>query len=333
MTIKIAIIDFLNQDIGLSILFPEADYFILEEEFDRTSLNIKHNILPIVHKKHVDVFEFVNSDKYNTVFIIAPLYDALKTFNNKEKSYCEKTYQKFQKTIEFITQNTFSNIHFFDNYDYDYDPNILFDTDFIKNNQIRIFKRYYNSEKIYKENVHPFPYIIFGHRCNIDMLNDYIENGTDYRKETRIFFAGNEVVHIDPIYEIVRNRRDILHRIKNNMAIYNPGHLPYDRFLQEMRSSKYSLDLLGVGDPNIRTYEILSSGSLRLGQRSNLKWTFTECFAEETIFDDENDLLRKISNLENTPGLYETCLKKQNSIVKQYMNKQALRSYIMNHLH
>ena len=46
----IAIIDFQNQDIGLKILYPDADYYILEEQWDRTKLNSKYNISPIIHK-------------------------------------------------------------------------------------------------------------------------------------------------------------------------------------------------------------------------------------------------------------------------------------------
>jgi hypothetical protein len=98
--------------------------------------------------------------------------------------------------------------------------------------------------------------------------------------------------------------------------------------MNEMINSKYSLDLLGVGDPNIRTFEILCSGSLRIGERTNLKWTFDDEFYEETIFDDANDLLYKIIRLENDPELYKKCLDKQNEIVRKYMNLDYLKKYI-----
>jgi len=58
---SIAIIDFKNQDMGLKMVFTEADYFILEEEFDRTIINNKYNIQPIIHnyivycKEHKDI--------------------------------------------------------------------------------------------------------------------------------------------------------------------------------------------------------------------------------------------------------------------------------------
>ena len=107
-----------------------------------------------------------------------------------------------------------------------------------------------------------------------------------------------------------------------------PGYLYHDDYMNEMIISKYSLDLLGVGDPNIRTFEILSSGSLRLGEKSNLKWTFEEEFCEETIFEDENDLLTKLLKLENYPELYKKCINKQNEIVEKYMNSNILKEYI-----
>ena len=100
-----------------------------------------------------------------------------------------------------------------------------------------------------------------------------------------------------------------------------------------MKNSKYSLDLLGCGDPNIRTFEILSSGSLRLSQRSNIKWTFDEEFCEETIFDNENDLLEKLIRLESNIDLYKKCIDKQNYIVRTCMNKNSIKKYIYYILH
>lgn len=333
MTNKIAIIDFLNQDMGLKILFPEADYFILEEEFDRTKLYFKYNISPIVHNKDVNVYEFITSDNYDTLLIIGPLYDALKKYNNLPKSYSLITYQKLMDVLAFINKNNFKNVCFFDNYDYDYDPNIVIEQDNILTKNVKVFKRYYNKNKPYKINVNPFPYITFGHECNLDILNNFEKNiGSLNNKIPRIFFAGSPVVHIDETYGIVRNRKEILLKIMGKINLYIPGYLPNDAFIAEMKNSKYSLDLLGVGDPNTRTYEILSCGSLILGQRSNLKWDFEEEFCEETIFDNENDLLEKLIRLENEEGLYEKCLEQQNKIVRTYMNMYSLRKYIIDRL-
>jgi hypothetical protein len=319
---KTAIIDIKNQDVGLKVLIPEADYFILEEEFDRTRLNTKYNITPIIHNKHVNTYEYITNNKYDNLFVIATTYGCL-IQNNEKSNY-------LSMLIDLINSNKFKNICFFDNSDYDYDPNIFFDTEFIKENSIKFFKRYYNKEKIYSTNVYPFPYITFGHRCNIENVSDlFYKNINMDEKICRIFFSGTPLVHIDTEYGVMRNRRDMLINIQSLLNIHNPGQLPHELFMNEMENSKYSLDLLGVGDPNTRTFEILCSGSLKIGQRSNLKWTFDDEFCEETIFDNANDLLEKIKNLENYPELYKKCIDKQNEIVRKYMNVDVLRNYII----
>jgi len=334
MVEKTAIIDMKNQDIGLKILFPEADYFILEEEFDRTRLNTKYNITPIIHNKPVNAFEYITNNKYDDLFIIIPLYNSLERYNNKINSFFNKTTQNYLlEIINLIKSNNFKNICFFDNFDYDYDPNILFDAEFIKEKCIKFCKRYYNKEKTYNKNVYPFPYITFGHQCNIEMITDlFYKNKSELEKICRIFFSGSPLIHIDNEYGLIRNRREMIISIQKILNIYSPGQLPHELFMNEMKISKYSLDLLGVGDPNTRTFEILYSGSLRIGQRSNLKWTFDDEFYEETIFDNANDLLEKIIKLENDPELYKKCIDKQNEIVRKYMNLDYLKKYIESYL-
>jgi len=101
--------------------------------------------------------------------------------------------------------------------------------------------------------------------------------------------------------------------MRTKVNLYTPGYLENDKFIMEIKQSKYWLHILGVGDPDTRTFEILASGSLRIAQKSNLKWTF-----------------EKIVRLENEPGLYEKCLQHQNEIIKTYMNLNILKKYIIN---
>lgn len=326
----IAIIDFQNQDIGLKILYPEADYYILEEQWDRTKLNSKYKISPIIHKKHLDVYQTVTSKKYDTLFVIAPLYDVVQNYNGKKNVdfFRENTFHKLQETIPFIKNNNFSTICFFDNSDYDCDPNIAFsDLNFVKSHNIRFFKRYYNKDKQYESNVSPFPYIIFGHNCMIDLVTD--RSGKDVvEKIPRVFFSGGLFHHIDNVYDVDRNRIGLYRKLNDKIQIHNPGQLPHEKYMIEMASSKYCLDLLGAGDPNVRTFEIMSVGSLRMGQHSNLEWPFPDEFSKETIFKDENDFIEKITRLERNPELYRMCLEKQNEIVEKYMNLEYMRKYI-----
>jgi hypothetical protein len=330
----IAIIDFKNQDIGLKILFPEADYFILEEEFDRTRLNEKHNINTIIHSKTCDVYNYITDKKYNILFIISPIYGALNEYNNFKKDVDENTKNKFANIMNLIQNNNFTSVCIFDNYDYDYDPNILslMHDDYkniIINKNIIFFKRYCNKYKSYKPNVFPFPYITFGYIPILDILLDKYSEKNNNDKINRIFFCGSLFNHNDPIYGITRNKRDIIIKIMQKLNINLQHNLPHSIMMEEMCKSKYCLDVLGVGDPNTRTFEILSSGSLKIGQRTNLKWNFDDNFCEETFFNDENDLYAKIIFLENNPDIYEKCLLKQNEIVNKYMNKNYLRNYIM----
>jgi hypothetical protein len=328
----IAIIDFRFHDIGLKILFPDADYFILIKEFERTDLNLRYNVNPILHSESNNIFSTISNGSYDTLFVIAPLIDGMKIYNEQEKPFVEATHLHTLNLISLIKQKKFRHICVFDNYDYDYDPNIIFSEDpsFVKENNIIFFKRNYCEGKQYQANVFSFPYLIFGYQCNIDMLgnhSNYNQNGMS--KIPRLFFSGTLFRHEDSIYNIIRDRRNFYGKLISKNKIYNPGQLPHDVFMRELASSKYCLDLLGVGDPNIRTFEILSVGSLRIGQRSNLKWPFSEDFCAETIFDDENDLCEKIKTLESNPELYNTCLQKQNYIVDKYMNANYLRSYLL----
>lgn len=323
----IAIVDFYNQDIGLKILFPEADYFVLEKEFERAKLNLKYNI------KQLEKTDCLNSQTYKTIFIIAPLYDATDIFINKKKPafFVEKTKKKLLDMVSLIKGNAFSRVCFFDNYDYDYDPNLIFSDDltFVADHEIIFFKRNYSKYKEYKPNVFPFPYIMFGPQCNIDMVSNRIRVDPVAKKIPRLFFSGTLLNHVDYFYNIFRNRNSFYSKlcVKNNIC--NPGHLPHEEFIKELSSSKYCLDLLGVGDPNIRTFEILAVGSLRIGQRSDLKWPFPEEFRAETIFENDNDLYLKIKTLESNTKLYLDCLQKQNEIVDNFMNTTYLRQYIL----
>jgi hypothetical protein len=261
MTNRIAIIDFLNQDVGLKILFPEADYFILQEEFDRTQIYSKYDIKPKVHNKDVNVYQHITSDKYDIVFIIAALYNSINIYNNNKNTAFQSHIDEKLKNIKtLINKNKFDKVCFFDNYDYDYDPNIIFHNSVCNN--IYFFKRYYNKEKIYSTNVFPFPYIIFGHQCNIDMITDGFNKGMELEKISRIFFSGNLMNHTDDTYGVYRNRIDIMNKIVKKVNIYNPGRMDHNTFIKMLSTSKYCLDLLGVGDPNIRTFEILSCKSL-----------------------------------------------------------------------
>lgn len=321
---KIAIIDSVNQDIGLKLLFPEATYYI--NNFEDCTINSRIHSYNYYNFRPKTDFSDINDSNYEYLFIVLACYNIIHTTHY----YQENIKNIFDKIINIINNNNFKFVGLFDNYDFDYDPN-----DFINNKKInKFFKRNYNKNKSYKENVVPFPFIMFGEKSLIEKCDTELVNEIEYFKEknNRIFFTGSLFSNNDYYYNMNRDRRRIYNKIKN--VIYNPGNLNYSSFINTIRNSKYSLDLLGVGDPNKRTFEILLSGSLMISEYNDLLWPFdnNESFSKETIFKDENEFYNIINNLSKDNDLYLKCLKNQYTIVKKYFNKEWLRNYILSRI-
>jgi hypothetical protein len=307
---RIAIIDLIHQDIGLKILFPEADYYIIYDDLDKSQSLKKYNI-----QKRYDI-ENINDINYDYLFIIIALYDAIPGSD----FYKQNIEIGFQKILEIIDKNNFKKVFLFDNYDYDYDPN-----EYLQNRKIDLyFKRNYNKKKRYNSNVIPFSFIMFGQYSMIELMDN--KRMSNNNPENRLFFSGTLFNHIDDKLKYYRNRRILYEKIK--YFIYNPGQLNFHDYMNTINNSKYCLDLNGVGDPNKRTFEILSQGSLRIAEYNDLQWCFGEDFCEETIFHDENDLRNKIELLITNNELYNKCLSRQNELISKYFNVEWIRNYI-----
>jgi hypothetical protein len=317
---KIAIIDCVNQDIGLKILFPEATYYIHNSEDCTINSRIisykKYDFIPKTD------WSDINDVNYDYIFIVLASYNILST-----TPYYEKNIKNiFDKITIVINNNNFKFVVLFDNFDFDYDPN-----DFINNSKINVFfKRNYNTTKTYKDNVIPFPFIMFGDKSLIEKCDTELLSESEYFKEknNRIFFTGALFTDKDYYYNMNRDRLCIYNKIKS--LIYNPDNLNYSDFINTIRDSKYSLDLLGVGDPNKRTFEILLSGSLMISEYNDLLWPFdnNESFSKETIFKNDAEFFYIINELSKDNELYLKCLRNQHDIVKKYFNKEWLRDYI-----
>lgn len=313
---RIAVLDIKNQDIGLNILFPEADYYTIYDELNK-DLNLrKYNI-----NKSYNI-DNITDNNYDYLFIIISFLNIIENHDN------DKDFKNgFNKALEIIDKNNFKKVIVFDNYDYDYDPN-----DFIKNNKIDYyFKRNYSKTKIYKRNVIPFSFIMFGQYSIVETIDNCRNLAIESPNfKNRVFFSGTLLDHKDNEMKVYRNRNIIFNQIKNNVTY--ASNLDYYLYLDIINTSKYSLDLNGVGDPNKRTFEILAQGSLRLGEYNDFKWCFNEEFAEETIFKTGEEFERKLFNLENDPDLYNKCLNRQYELFNKYFNKEWIRSYIENYL-
>jgi hypothetical protein len=259
----------------------------------------------------------INDSNYDYLFIIISLYDA----KIGTRFFKQNIYDILQYEIEIINNNNFKKVFIFDNYDYDYDPNTI-----IKNSKISLFfKRNYNRTKIYNQNVVPFPFIMFGDVSIIEKIDNTDLSCTT--KILRIFFTGTLFNHEDHELKYYRNRAEIYHQIQH--YIYNPGNLYYSSFLKELNQSAFSLDLNGVGDPNKRTFEILSQGSLRISEYNDLKWPFPEEFSKETIFTDADDFRNKMNDLINNNNLYTECINNQLNIYNKYFNIKWIKEYIL----
>lgn len=313
---RIAVLDIKNQDIGLNILFPEADYYTIYDELNK-DLNLrKYNI-----NKSYNI-DNITDDNYDYLFIIISFLNIIENHDN------DKDFKNgFNKALDIIDKNNFKKVIVFDNYDYDYDPN-----DFIKNNKIDYyFKRNYSKTKKYKRNVIPFSFIMFGQYSIVETIDNCRNLAIESPNfKNRVFFSGTLLDHKDNEMKVYRNRNIIFNQIKNNVTY--ASNLDYYLYLDIINTSKYSLDLNGVGDPNKRTFEILAQGSLRLGEYNDLKWCFNEEFAEETIFKTGEEFERKLFNLENDIELYNKCLNRQYELFNKYFNKEWIRSYIENYL-
>ena len=317
---KIAFIDGLNQDLGLKILFPEADYFISKIEFDKTACLQKYNIEMKTN------WSIINDKNYDYLFIIIALYNAKKGTTH----YSQEIFDILQKELIIINNNNFKKVFIFDTYDYDYDPNTL-----LENKKINLFfKRHYNKNKHYHENVIPFPFITFGIKAIIETIDSKIPIVSNENKLNRVFWCGSLFCHIDKEYPCLRNRILTYTQIMshNNNHIFNPGRLPYETLLHEMTKSKISLDLLGVGCPNTRTFEILSTKSLLFREYSDLLWPFPEQFSEETIFKNDADYIEKVNKLLEDNDLYIKCLTNQQYIFDKYINVNWMKNYISSYM-
>jgi len=309
---RTAIIDCMNYDIGLKILFPNADYYICDSDQDKSKSYEKYNFRPIFLENYSEI----TSSKYDVLFIVLALYDTLP--NTKfYKPHVASMYEKIKK--EILDVNNFDKVVLFDNYDYDYDPKLISGTEKID----LYMKRNYNKTKKYSRGVHPFPFVMFGEYSIIEKLEEpYFERDNRYNE---VFFSGSLFYHDDPQYPITRHRR-IIYDIQEYVSIY--PMVGYTDYISNMRKYKFALDLHGVGDPNKRTFEILASGALMISQRNDLRWPFLEEFAEETLFSTANEFIEKINVLFNNPDIYKKCLDKQEEIVKKYMNKRWITDYI-----
>ena len=311
---KIAVLDNKNEDIGLKILFPEADYYYCSTTSDRSESYLYYNFQPRLDTQNI------TDANYDILFVIMPVRHVL----NDEEAVRDirGNYENIIKPIIF--NNNFIILAFFHNEDYDVNPN-----KYIQHPNIHFFKRNYDKKIHYENNVYPFPFIMFGKTSLIEKIDRNLVSYDDYfsQKINRVFYTGGLYHHKSAEFNVDVNRFDMYNQIQN--FITNTGPIPNDLFVDFMRKSQFSLDLLGAGNPNIRTFEILVSGSLLLQQKNDLIWPFSEKFSDECYFTNGDDFYYNLQKLTNNDELYKKCLNNQYLIINKYFNKEWLRQYII----
>jgi hypothetical protein len=265
------------------------------------------------------------------------MYNAIQYISNGKQNheYLENITNYFSIITKLINNNNFKNICFFLNCDLNYEPNMIFNHyQFNEESKKKIifFKRNFGNNIKYESNVFSFPYLIFNNN-NYNIIDSLINPRKSLNEKDKICEKDNHLFFCGAIYTaqnshdgIIRDRKMILEKIidkfnevknEKDVKVYIPCKKSHFEYLNDLQKSKYCLDVIGAGDPNLRTFEILHCGSLLISQRTSLLWNFSEVlFSEETIFDDENDLYEKIHRLNEDDNLYKKCLERQNYIIK-----------------
>lgn len=315
---NIAILDPTMYAPGLHYIF-NSDYYLIKYD-GRFNCNIETTPENFFHTYKFNYREdiiSINCNNYDILFIVYPL----RSFNDKTRLR-EHYHLEIIKNI--LINNKFNKVVVFDNHDYNYNP-----VNEVPEIQADIwFKRNYSIDINYSDNVISFPFIIFGELCPLWKVL-YLNYTCEYKID-RILWAGCKAGpnSTTPFYT---SREDIINYLNPYLTIIN---VPNNVYLEELSKSKFSLDLNGNGDPNIRTFEILCSNSLLIQQYKKLVWPFDsdDNFSEETIFKTQEECLEKINILRNNLELYKKCLDNQMYIKNKYFTVAWLSSYIKKYL-
>jgi hypothetical protein len=321
---KLCIIDPAAHVPTLKVLFPEAEYYAHEpDDFFRhvtTSHYSKQQIRDEYGFDYRTDWNTISSSNYDYVFISVPLADYYDTVSPEVTQYCDRMKNKIQ-TI--LNSNTFKCVCLFDTYDYDYDPskmNADWKVDFY-------FKRNYVKTRTYANNVFAFPYMMFVKPCVMKMAIQRDDAVNSVEKINKALWAGGIYNHTDDKHGIRRMRKDMYDNIKDSIDTENFSEKD---FIAAIKRYKVVVDLIGVGNPNKRTFEILSSGTLMLTMCGELEWGFEDgdSFHPDTFFESAVEFKDKLAKILNNEDHYHECLSKQQYIVRKYFNKKWLRRYI-----
>jgi hypothetical protein len=314
---RIAILDAIHHVVGLKLLFPEADYYRWDTRNEW--IHTQEECRSLYNFEYKEDISQINSDNYDIFIVVFSIFDRFKinTVPNDKHIY--------DTIMNIINNNNFKKILFFDNYDYDYDPNDYIQTD----KQITFFKRCYVRNKQYKSNVFSFPFIIFGRPKDVlwKILEDHDKYKTTISRKPHIHWSGGLYVHNNDLgYPIIRNRFESYQKIHKHIINY---HIPKEHYIQELATFQCGADILGCGEPNIRTLELLIARTLIIQEKNNLQWPFEKGYLvpPELMFDSEHAFV-DIKTMLQDPIKYTYYIDEQNRLFDTYFTKEWLRTYI-----
>ena len=320
---RVSILDLKCCATGLKDIFPEAEYYI--SPYNET----------IDKNKFFERYGFYYNDNYSEMF--NNTYDLLIIIYNFETTpylNLEKCMSYHKDIINLVMNKvSYKKVACFSYHDTWKDPFEL-----CKDIKPDIwFKRNMQNDREYNSKVVPFPFLLFAMNGNMCPLYNILNNRKNYiNKFNRLMWAGKLYNSNDIFWDSYCNREKIYEEIEKTLKDKNTPlvklQLPYNEYMDEIAKSMFALDLNGAGDPNVRTLEILSCGTIMMRQKNNCIWPFEEgdCLPEITQFETANELADKLTILSTNNELYTSTLMRQQYIVDKYFNKEWLRNYILN---
>ena len=310
---RVAIFDARIQVPGLVELFPGSDYYVTHfqgrYDLDKTPQRFE----TLYGFKFREDLAKVTPANYDVLCLVYAVSD----FPPKR----DEIRHHYNLIETLVSRGPWKRILFFDNHDWDDNPCINPAV-----NRWAVdhwFKRNYQSTVRYADNVHPFPFAIFGHVCPLwRMLRTDAHRARDPNKLTwagAVYPAGSRHKGLG---------RDTLHAALKDT--FRTICLPWEQYFGELATSAFALDMNGEGDPNIRTFEILCSNSLLIQQRKRLVWPFDEgdMWDELTVYDTADECKDKVGLLRKYPLVYQTCLDTQQRLRRKYINRDWMRLYL-----
>jgi len=316
----IAIFDPCQHAAGMKKIFPEADYYICNNYMEYNQN--RENFIKSYVFNYSDEIHKINSDKYEILIVIFPTFD---NFKNIASDNSKHTYNII---MSLINNNNFKKVLYFDNYDFDYD---LKDYLAVDRDNLVIYKRNYNKDKEYSRNVFSFPFIIFG--SPKDILWKMIESHDSFtditNRQNEVYWSGGLYIHDNDIgYPVYRNRHEYYKMISDDIVNVSTDK---ERFIEKLSTFKFGADILGCGEPNIRTLELLIARTLIIQQENGLKWPFEDGYLvpKELQFNSKEDFKQIINELKTNSDKYDNYMREQNRKFDTYFTSKWLRSYIL----